>query len=300
MANKKGKKLDMVLPYDQQVRPPVEDLKDGLTIGMLKGMTPLNLRRNITPELVSLVNAAIDDSEERDTMRENFISWIGVLHEGRIQIKSYLNAVKYVSYKILGDTSLLAYTKTFPVRYESFLKRGKSAVQIAGHVSMYGRSLSVTQIIERTLVPVWILNSDILQEAINTQAELMRFARSETVRMKAAANLIEHLKQPESVKVDLNVGVSNETIEDLRNVTRQLAVEQKRIIESGGMNARQVAEMNVIKTQKAYPHEGDMEEAIEAEYQDIVDNEERVKREIKNIDQPFQNKEYKKAKDFFK
>lgn len=300
MSPQKGKKLAVALPYDQQVRPPVEELKGDLTIGMLKGMTPLNLRKNITPEMVSLINTAIDDSEERDTMRENFISWIGVLNTGKFQIKAYVNAVKFVSYKILGETSLIAYTKTFPVRYESFLKRGKTAIQIAGHVSMYCQSAAVTRIIERTLVPIWILNSDILQEAINTQAELMRFARSETVRMKAASNLIEHLKQPESVKVDLNVGVSNETIEDLRSVTRQLAVEQKRIIESGGMNARQVAEMNVIKTQKSYPHEGDMEEAIEAEYQDIVDSEDKVKREIKKIDQPFQNREYKKAKDFFK
>ncbi len=229
------------------------DWKDRVSVESLKKLVPTRSKRYITENHVNIINAALDDQDYKDVLYENFFTWFDVMHTSQYKIESYANAVKYCTHKLMGNNNLQAYIKTFPAKHEKFVAKGKAKNVINGHVSMYNKSDLVVKIMERSLIPVWIMNSGILQEAINMQATLMRDAKSETVRMKAAATLIEHLKQPENVKVDLNVGVSNDTVEDLRDITRSLAVEQRRMIQAGGMSARDVAEMRVVKK---YEEEG--------------------------------------------
>jgi hypothetical protein len=224
----------------------------------LKKLVPLRSRRYIKQTHVDLINATLDDQDYKNVLYENFFTWFDVMHESRYRIESYANAVKYCTHKLMGSSNLQAFIKTFPERYKKLVDQGRTTNVINGHVGMYNKSELVTKIMERSLVPIWIMNSGILQEAINTQATLMRTAKSEQVRMKAAANLIEHLKQPEKVKVDLNVGVSNDTVEDLREITRGLAIQQRKIIMSGGMSADEVAAMDVIKKEE--------DDTIEAEF----------------------------------
>jgi len=231
-----------------------------LTIHQVRACAPTGVRKNITQKIVDLINSSIDDSEIRDVYRENVLSWINVLQEGKWKISDYANAVKYVTYKLLGDTQMSSWVKVFPDRFQRLVDKGVPNKNISAHVTMYNKTPLVLKIHERTLPAIHLLNSDILQEAINVEATLMRTSSSDTVRMKAAAILIEHLKAPESLKVDINVGVSNDTVEDLRSITRALAVEQKRMIESGGMSAKGIAEMDVIRRR---------EDAIDAEFKEM-------------------------------
>lgn len=240
--------------------PPIPIDATELTIHQVRACAPLSVRKNITQKTVDLINSSIDDSEIRDVYRENILSWINVLQEGKWKINDYANAVKYVTYKLLGDTQMSSWVKVFPDRFQKLVDKGIPDKNISAHVTMYNKTPLVLKIHERTLPAIHLLNSDILQEAINVEATLMRTSRSDTVRMKAAAILIEHLKAPESLKVDINVGVSNDTVEDLRSITRALAVEQKRMIESGGMSAKGIAEMDVIRRR---------EDAIDAEFEEM-------------------------------
>ena len=250
----------VVIEHPEDNIPPRNP--DHLTIDQLRACAPLGVRKAVTPKVVALINAEIDNSEIREEFREHVLSWIDVMQHGKWKIKDYVNACKYVTHKLLGSTHQSAWVKTFPDRFQRMVDNGMPDKRIASAVNLYNRGDLVIRITERTLPPLHILNSDILQEAITVQATLMRSAKSETVRQKASATLIENLKPPESVKVDLNVGISNSTIDDLRNVTRALAVEQKKMIESGGMSARQIAEMDVVKMHKD-------EDIIEAEYKEM-------------------------------
>ncbi len=236
-----------------------------LTIDQLRACAPLSVRKGITQEMTIMVNAAMDDAELKEDFREHVLSWIGVMSQGKYKFQSYVNACKYVTHLLLKDTQQMAWVKTFPDKYQRLVDNGIPTKNISSHVSAYNRSDLVMKIVERTLPPLHVLNSDILQEAINVQATLMRTAKSETVRTKAAANLIEHLKAPEALKVDLNVGVSNDTVEDLRNITRALAVQQKKMIEGGGMTAKGIAEMSVIGKVNVDPDEV----LIEAEFEEM-------------------------------
>jgi hypothetical protein len=99
---------------------------------------------------------------------------------------------------------------------------------------------------EQTLVPVHILNMDLHQEAINMQADLMRNARSETVRQKAAECLIVQLKAPETAKVEVDVNLNDGLVQDLRDTTRALAQQQLKMIKAGHMSAQEAAHSEII------------------------------------------------------
>ena len=98
------------------------------------------------------------------------------------------------------------------------------------------------------MTPVWVLNMDIYQEAINTQAEIMRTARSDKVRSDAANSLMTHLKRPEAAKIDLSVSnpAAESAISALEETTRALLEQQKQMMLNGMMNAQQIAHSNIL------------------------------------------------------
>jgi len=110
------------------------------------------------------------------------------------------------------------------------------------------------------LVPVHILNMDVHQEAINIQAELMRDAKSETVRQKAAECLIMQLKAPETAKIEVDVNYNNDSIDELRATTRALAQQQLKLIQSGAVTAEDMAHSDIIARKK---------DTVETEYEEV-------------------------------
>ena len=236
-----------------------------LTIHQVRAAAPLRVRKNITLKMVDLINSEIDNSDIRDEFRDHILSWVDVMQQGKWKFGDYINAVKYITHKLMGSTQQSAWVKVFPDRFQRMVDKGIPDKNIAAAITLYNQTELVLKITERTLPPLHVLNSDILQEAINVEATLMRDAKSETVRMKAAATLIEHLKPPETLKVDVSVGVSNDTVEDLRAITRGLAVQQQQMIESGGMSAGQIAEMSIVKKRELEREEN----VIEAEFESM-------------------------------
>jgi hypothetical protein len=114
--------------------------------------------------------------------------------------------------------------------------------------SAYNKTKLVTVVTEQTLIPTHILNADLFQEAINTQAELMRSANSEKVRSDAANSLMVQLRPPENKKIELDIGIKESTtISELRETTRLLAEEQSRIISAGLVSALDIANSKVIE-----------------------------------------------------
>jgi hypothetical protein len=117
---------------------------------------------------------------------------------------------------------------------------------MASYVSSYNKSKLVNLILEQTLTPCWILNQDMYQRALNTQAVLMTDANSEKVRSDAANSILTHLKQPESQKVELSVSQKpDSSIDALRESTMDLVAQQKQAIKSGFMSAQEIAHSRI-------------------------------------------------------
>lgn len=207
---------------------------------------PTHLRSNITDDFVNKVNSVSTDPEVAEQIRNNFVSYASILREGRFKTEDYLNAVAYVSFKLMGYNNEESYARTFPQRHAALKARGASNKDISAYVAAYNKNKLVNLIFEQTFIPTWVMNQDIYQEAINTQADLMMNARSEKVRSDAANSILTHLKKPEKKEVDLNIGVQENTgMVDLKNLLTDLAERQQQAIEQG-LTTREIAHQPLI------------------------------------------------------
>lgn len=218
-----------------------------LTIDQFKAALPDKVKKSVNQELIDQINKTLAEPELYEAYRDNLMSYTRVMADGRFKIQNYIDAVKYVSHKLMGCSNIDAYTKTFPDKYQNFLAQGVVAKDIASYVTAYNKSKLVNLIFEQTLIPAYVLNQDLYQKALNTQAELMITAKSEKVRCDAANSLLTHLKMPETQKVELEIGVKEDSsIAALRATTLELARQQRLMVESGAMNAQEVAHGRLI------------------------------------------------------
>lgn len=219
---------------------------DQMTVDDFKAALPAPLKKSVNQELIDKINTTLHEPEMYETYRENMLSYTKVMQEGKFKVSSYIDAIKYVSHKLRGCTNMDAYSLTFPAKMQRFSQQGTAPKDIASYVTAYNKSKLVTLIMEQTLVPSWILNQDLYQKALNTQAELMASARSEKVRSDAANSLLTHLKMPETQKHELQVSQKEDSsIQALRESTLALAEQQRQMIAAGGMTAQEVAHSRV-------------------------------------------------------
>ena len=217
-----------------------------LQLESVKKLVPKAQRTMITQDFLDRIVASVNDSEVAEQFKDNFITYLNVLSKGKYKMDDYISAVKYISYKLLGYSNIKAYAATFPDRYQRLKDEGQQ--QIEAFVSMYARGKLVNQIFEQTLVPTYVLNAPLHQEALN---ELAMMIKDPDVRgmtkVKACEAILQHTKQPEVVKGELTIGIEqSDTINDLREVTENLADTYKALLENKGMTLKDIAEANII------------------------------------------------------
>lgn len=205
-----------------------------LTLDLVARALPPNLKKSATQSLVDQLNNVSADPVHAEAIRDNFLSYTKVLQEGRFKAEDYLNAVKFVSYKLMGYSNKDSYFRTFPQRHQALVARGADDQEISAYVSMYAKGKLVNLILEQSLVPSWVLNADLYQKALNTQADLMINAHSEMVRATAANSILTHLTKPKEAGPLVNIDMHETSgVNELRNMLGQLAKQQKELIEQG-------------------------------------------------------------------
>ena len=217
-----------------------------LALESVRKLVPKNQRTLITQEFLDKLEASVNDSLVAEQFKENFVTYLNVLSKGKYKMEDYINAVKYVSFKLLGYSNINAYIATFPERYERLKAEGQT--QIEAFVSMYNKNKLVMQIYEQTIVPSYVLNAPMHQQALNTLASMIvdDDVRGMT-KVKACEAILQYTKQPDVVKGELTIGIEqSDTINDLREITENLADTYKALLENKGMTLKDVAEANII------------------------------------------------------
>lgn len=224
-----------------------------LTIEQFKRVLPKQVKAKLTPDMVKTINGVLSDPGIRDNYRDNLLSYTNVIQDGKYKIQSYIDAVRYVSHKLMGSSNVEAYTKTFPSRYQrvvtenAHLESTAIGKILSSYVAAYNKTKLVVKVFEQTLVPSHILNADMYQKALNRQAHLMVHANSEKVQSDAANSLLTHLKMPEVNKIDLDIGFKQDkSIDMLRAATIELAKQQQKGIQSGEFTAKDIAHSQII------------------------------------------------------
>lgn len=207
---------------------------------------PANLKSSATQALADALNTISNDPIVADNIRNNFVSFTSVLKEGKFTTEQYMNAVTYVSYKLMNYTNQEAYLRTFPRRHEELIAAGRTKQEISSYVSAYHKGKLVNLIMEQALVPMWVLNQNYFQEAIITQVDIMRNSSSDKVRSDAANSLLTHLQKPKDAAPLVSIDIKDTGMEALKEQLTLLARAQREAIEDG-TSAREIAGTPLMK-----------------------------------------------------
>ncbi len=218
-----------------------------ITTELIKRALPKKLRGNFNDEMMGRLNGIVTDSAERDGYYRDIITYSSVLLEGAFRLEDYFSAVRYVGFKLTGNTNQLSYMKTFPHRYQRLVNMGKSDDEISNHVAAYHRTMLVGKILEQGVVPLYISHQDIAHEALASMVRTMQETMSDRIRIDAADRILLHLKIPEVAKVQLDLNIKeDDSIKELRSATLSLVKQQKEMLEAGVMNVKQVAHSKIL------------------------------------------------------
>ena len=216
-----------------------------LELAVVKKLLPKSHATMLTQDFLDRIEASVSNSEIAEQFKENFVTYLNVLKGGKYSMDDYTNAVKYVTFKILGYTNKDAYISTFPERYARLQRNGQV---VDPYAQAYNNNKLVNQIYEQTMVPTYILNAPLHQEALS---ELARMIRDPGIRgmtkVKACEAILNYTKPPEIAKAEITIGMEQqETISELREVTEGLAAVLQQSIKEGSQSLKEVAHRKII------------------------------------------------------
>lgn len=219
--------------------------KAKVTIDDVRNSVPKNLRASITPDIVKKLNEAATDDLIRQNIQENFYTYANLLSEGKFKIEDYVNAITYVTYRIMDYGVSESWAMTFPQRHQRLVAQGKSAKDISAHASSYNKGKLVNLIMEQSLIPFWILNQGNRQKALNKQLQLMATASSEMVQMQAADSILRHTEKPKDMAPLVNIDMTeSKGMQEMFELMNDLAQKQREAIKAG-LDTRVVAEQTL-------------------------------------------------------
>jgi hypothetical protein len=205
----------------------------------LERLLPRGTSHRVTDEIITLINNMENDCGLlQDYMEESLLTYIPVLREIKVDLKDYINAIKYCNLK-KSMTNEKAWEITFPDRYKKLKDEDR---KISSHVAMYNQSKIVTKLDAQMMVAAHIQYAPLFHEAIMKEASLMRGVDSNGnevsphVQHLAASTIIDKLAQPIEQKVDIKIGQSDEAKEGqtkMLNEMRTIARNQQELLKKG-------------------------------------------------------------------
>ena len=218
-----------------------------ITVQNLKQALPATTKLTVSQSLVDKLNAVTSDPILAEHIRDNFVSYNTVMQDGKYTADEYINAITYCTYKVMGLTNKDAYINTFPQRHQQLVARGASAKDISAYVAAYHKGKLVMAILDQAHIPMWLLNQDVYQKAINVQVDLMKNAQSELVRTQAANSILTHLAKPKDAVPQVAIQINQNTgMNERMDAMAALAEKQVNMIDRG-VTAKELAAQRICK-----------------------------------------------------
>lgn len=212
---------------------------------------------NALPKCVKVSNKLLEDINnvyqgDEDTVnyiKENILTSATILTDGRYTMQNYLNAVKYVSFKMLGKTNMEAWIESFPERYAS-LKVNNKLDNIHAAVSAYNRTELVQKLLKQHTMTLRVLNRDKGQRALDVLETIMVTSRSDMARVSAAKTILEYTNDDaQNNALAVNINIKDPYLDNLKAQLSELAKAQLSAINQGQDTH------NLINSSKVIEHE---------------------------------------------
>ncbi len=224
-----------------------------LTMPIVKTLVGTQQALLINEQVVDEVNKLAKDPQYGEEFIQSYLDHLAVLKKNtRYTPTRYLNALKFFSLVEGGDPLIEAYIKVFPDRYTQRTNRepnqAAKKAMMTSEASRYNRTQLVNDIRYAATIPVQLIHRHLLHDAILETANLMTNAKSELVRQKAAATLIQELKPAEDNTINIRVeDGTGSVIEDLRKATERLALKEHQAVLLGTKTLEEVSATKIIE-----------------------------------------------------
>lgn len=238
------------------VLPPEEPL----TLNQLKQMFP-EKKRTLNQETVDIVNDAITDpSFDGFTLLDNLTTYKSVMEKNNGGFLKYVEALKFCAFlEGMKDNVTQAYIRTFG--YREFVRERMNAdtssneyKELTFAASRYRRSPMVVDILTMADIPLYLMFQSHRYEAVGVLAKMMKTAPLAKDRVAAADKLLTHVKPPDNLKIEMDIGVKENTA--LKDLEAQLAAMAKASLDKLEKGDTSLKELGAIKPR---------EEVIDAE-----------------------------------
>lgn len=229
-----------------------KELSTTVTLEDLKELLP-SRKNGITSEAVDIINASMSEPEFQGvSLLDTAVTYEKVLKGTRASISEYLRAIKFTAYMVsMDDNYTEAYKKTFYDR--EFVRERMNAPtesakyrELTSAASRYRKSKLVVDILTLSQVPMHLMFNGYQYKAIAVLADRMEHAKLDRDRINAAKELLAATKAPENMKIELDVGIKeNSAVEQLNEQLAMMAAKQKSLLESGVSSLKELGSMKV-------------------------------------------------------
>lgn len=244
--------LDLNQPVDFEEVYAVPELEK-VTVEELKILYPVKVAGKVLEQAAEILNTATEDMDYvmAKEFRDNCLSFIDILKnsKSRVSFADYVNACKFATFKLAGNTDVRAYALTFPDRIRRMERDKVPNSHLYQYASIYSKNKTVVEVMAKLVVPTHIMFQDIFHQAVKVQSELMLDAKiSPKVRSDAANSLMTHLKTPEVKQAELKVDVQGSgAIEQLAEALGSLSGKQSEMLREGRYSLKDIREATIIE-----------------------------------------------------
>lgn len=244
--------LDLDQPVDFEEVYAVPELEK-VTVEELKILYPVKVAGKVLEQAAEILNTATEDMDYvmAKEFRDNCLSFIDILKnsKSRVSFADYVNACKFATFKLAGNTDVRAYALTFPDRIRRMERDKVPNSHLYQYASIYSKNKTVVEVMAKLVVPTHIMFQDIFHQAVKVQSELMLDDKiSPKVRSDAANSLMTHLKTPEVKQAELKVDVQGSgAIEQLAEALGSLSGKQSEMLREGRYSLKDIREATIIE-----------------------------------------------------
>ena len=240
-------------------------MSSSVTLEEVKRVMPLK-SSFITQESVDIINRSVNEPEfQGESLLQTASIYENVLKGSRSSVPEYLNAIRFCAYMMTNDSNYTeAYKKVFSDR--TFVSSrvnlptdSPKYAELTSAASRYRRTKLVVDILTASQVPLDLIFSGYRYKALGVLAEIMVEGRYDRDRVSAAKELLIATKGPDNIKIELDVGVKEDSaLQQLNDQLNRVAATQHNLLSSNASNLEDFGSMSVKSS----------DEILEAEFID--------------------------------
>lgn len=210
-------------------------------------------KESITEELITIINDANNNPFfSGDEFMNNILTYKDVMEKQKASLKDYLAAIRFCAYLESEDYNLTEAYKKSHCHTEFVRERLDSPTnsaeykQLTNAASRYRKRPLIVQILTQSQLGLHLMFQGEQYRAINVLSDIMVNGRSEMARVAAAKELLANTKAPETHKIELDIGIRNESAMDSLNAQlAQFAMQSMEQLRSGQVDLKTLGSMKV-------------------------------------------------------